>query len=61
MSLSVLPLLLTGKSISPEAKQALRENRMEEAAAMLMEQYGLNCSEAGQLLDLSICKEDNER
>jgi hypothetical protein len=61
MALSVVPLLLTGKTISPETKQALRENRMKDAAAMLMEQYGLDCSEAGQLLDLSVCKDDNER
>jgi hypothetical protein len=60
MSFSVVPLLLTGKSISHEARQALRENRMEDAAAILMEQYGLNCSEAGQLLDLPLCKENNE-
>ncbi len=60
MSFSVVPLLLTGKSISPEARQALRDNRMEDAAAILMEQYGLNCSEAGQLLDLSVCEENND-
>ena len=60
MSLSVVPLLLTGKTISSEAKQALRENRMDDAATILMEQYGLNCSEAGQLLDVSVCKEDDE-
>ena len=60
MSLSVLPLLLTGESISHEARQALRENRMQDAAAILMEQYGLNCSEAGQLLDLSVCEEDKD-
>ena len=58
MNFSVVPLLLTGKSISPEARQALRENRMQDAAAIFMEQYGLNCSEAGQLLDLSMCEED---
>jgi hypothetical protein len=60
MSLSVVPLLLTGKTISSEAKQALRENRMDDAATILMEQYGLNCSEAGQLLDVSVCGEDDE-
>jgi len=59
MSFSVVPLLLTGKSISPEARQALRENRVKDAAAMLMQQYGLNCSEAGQLLDLSLCEDDD--
>lgn len=61
MSLSVVPLLISGKTISPEAKRALRENRMDDAATMLMEQYGLNCSEAGQLLDFSVCEEDNEK
>lgn len=61
MSFSVVPLLITGKTISLVARQALRENRMQDAAVILMEQYGLNCSEAGQLLDLSLCKENNER
>jgi hypothetical protein len=61
MSFSVVPLLLTGKTISPEARQALHEHRMEDAAAMLMEQYGLSCSEAGQLLDFPVCEEDKER
>ena len=61
MSFSVVPLLLTGKSISPEARQALRENRLEDAAAILMQQYGLNCSESGQLLDLSVCEEGDEK
>ena len=61
MSFSVVPLLLTGKSISPEARQALRENRVKDAATILMQQYGLNCSEAGQLLDVSVCKDDDEK
>ncbi len=60
MKFSIVPLLLTGKSISSDARQALSENRMEDAAAILMEQYGLNCTEAGQLLDFSICSEDSE-
>ena len=60
MSFSVVPLLLTGKSISPEARQALRENRVKDAAGMLMQQYGLSCSEAGQLLDLSVCEEKDD-
>ncbi len=59
MSFSVVPLLLTGKSISSEARQALRENRMRDAAAILMEQYGLNCLEAGHLLGLSVCEHDD--
>lgn len=60
MSLSVVPLLIAGKSISSEARQALRENRMQDAADILMDQYGLNCSEAGQLLDVPVCKEDSD-
>ena len=34
---SVIPLLLAGQSISPEARQALRENRLKDAAVSLME------------------------
>ena len=41
MSLSLVPLLLTGKSISPEARQALRENRLQDAGELLMRKYGL--------------------
>ena len=57
MKLSFLPLLLGGKTLSPETQGALRENRREEAAAMLMQQYGLSCHEAGELADVSICDE----
>ena len=32
MDLSLVPLLLGGQSISPEARQALRENRLDDAA-----------------------------
>ena len=60
MSFSLVPLLVTGKSISHEARQALRENRIEDAAAILMDQYGLNCSEAGQLLDISVREEGKD-
>ena len=57
MKFSLIPLLLTGQSISPEARQALRENRLKDAAEILMEQYGLNCGEAGDLLDVSACED----
>ncbi len=57
MSFSIVPLLLAGESISPEARQALRENRLKDAAEVLMQQYGLNCLEASQLLDVSACYE----
>jgi hypothetical protein len=46
--LSLVPMLLTGESISPEARQALRENRLKDAAEILMKDYGLSCVEAGR-------------
>ncbi len=57
MSLSLVPLLIAGKSISPEARQALRENRLQDAAKVLMHEYGLSCVEASQLLDVSACED----
>jgi hypothetical protein len=56
MKLSFIPLLLTGKSISPEARRALRENRVKDAAGILMQQHGLSCLEAGELLDIAVCE-----
>ena len=53
MKLSLVPLLITGQTISNEIRQALRENRLQEAAAIMIQQYGLSCVEVGQLLDLS--------
>jgi hypothetical protein len=55
MKFSLVPLLLTGQSISAEARQALRENRLKDAAEILMEEYGLSCAEAGELVDVSVC------
>jgi hypothetical protein len=52
---SVIPLLLAEQSISPEARQALRENRLKDAAVILIEEYGLSCVEAGNLLDITVC------
>ena len=52
---SVIPLLLAGQIISAEARQALRENRLEDAAVILMEEYGLSCVEAGNLLNITVC------
>ncbi|HEY2919235.1 MAG TPA: hypothetical protein VGK77_09610 [Candidatus Binatia bacterium] len=57
MKFSLVPLLLTGQSISPDARQALRENRLKDAAEILMEQYGLSCVEAGELVDISACEQ----
>jgi hypothetical protein len=58
MNLSLVPLLLGGQSISPEARQALGENRLDDAAAILMKEYGLSCAEAGHLLDVSVCEDE---
>jgi hypothetical protein len=52
---SLLPLLLHGQSISSETRLALRENRIKDAAAILMKDYGLSCDEAGDLLNVSAC------
>lgn len=49
---SLVPLLLTGQSISVDARRALRENRMRDAADLIMHDYGLSCSEAGDLLNI---------
>jgi hypothetical protein len=57
MKLSFVPLLLGGKTLSAEARDALRENRREHAAALLMQQYDLDCREAGELLDVYVCEE----
>jgi hypothetical protein len=54
-SFSVIPLLLAGQSISPEARQALRENRLKDATVIFMEEYGLSCDEAGNLLNITAC------
>ena len=53
--LSVVPLLLADEEISGDAHQALLENRLQDAADLLMQKYGLSCIEAGQLLDVSAC------
>jgi hypothetical protein len=57
MKFSLVPLLLTGQSISAEARQALHENRLKDAAEILMDQYGLSCVEAGELVDVSACEQ----
>jgi hypothetical protein len=47
------------EDISAEARQALRENRLRDAARLLMRQYALSCIEAGNLLNVTVC-EDNK-
>jgi hypothetical protein len=58
---SLIPLLLTGQSISPEARQALRENRLKDAAVIIMEEYGLSCVEVTHLLDIPPFKKNSAR
>jgi hypothetical protein len=55
MKFSIVPLLIGGESISAEVKRALRENRLRDAAKLIMQEYGLSCVEASQLLDVSAC------
>jgi hypothetical protein len=49
-------MLLTGESISSEARQALRENRLKDAATILMAEYDLSCVEVGDLLNFLACE-----
>lgn len=55
MSFSRVPLLLAGQAISDEVKRALVENRSQDAAVLLMQEFGLSCIEASDLLDVSAC------
>ena len=53
---SAAPLLLAEGEIPAEVREALLAGRRHEAAEMLMQQYGLNCDEASDLLDVFACK-----
>jgi len=55
MSFSVVPLLRAEQEISTAARQALAENRLQDAAELLMQEYGLSCIEASHLLDVFAC------
>lgn len=55
MKFSLLPLLIAGQTLTTDIRRALSENRLQEAAASIMREYGLTCVEVGQLLDLSAC------
>jgi len=56
MKFSLVPLLIAGQSISAKARQALLENRLKDAATVLMQEYGLTCAEAGDLLNVAQCE-----
>jgi hypothetical protein len=55
MSFSLVPLLLGNRQIPTEVRRALFENRLQDAAELLMQEYGLSCSEASQLLNIPAC------
>jgi len=55
MKISLIPMLIAGKTISPEVRTALRQNRPRDAAELIMKKYGLTYAEASDLLDLSLC------
>jgi predicted RNA binding protein with dsRBD fold (UPF0201 family) len=55
MSLSLVPMLLAGQSISDAARKALRQGRLQDAVTLLMHEHGLTCREAGDLLDICAC------
>ena len=55
MKFSIVPLLLSGETISGEARDALRQGRLKDAARLLMRDYGLTCAEAGDLLAIEYC------
>ena len=52
---SIVPLLLFNRDISAEARRALVESRLRDAADMLMRDHGLSCIEAGDLLGVGAC------
>lgn len=59
MSFTFIPMLLAGKSISPKAKRALLENRLEDAALLLMKDHRLSCLEVRDLLNISTCLDNS--
>jgi hypothetical protein len=53
-----VPLLIVSRDISAETREALLEHRLQDAAKRLMEEHGLSCIEAGDLLGIDVRKED---
>ncbi len=56
MKFSLVPLLIAGQTISAKVRQSLLENRLKDAATLLMQEYGLTCAEAGDLLNVTQCE-----
>lgn len=55
MSFSMVPMLVVSEAMPAAARQALSENRLQDAAEILMREVGLSCIEAGDLLDIAAC------
>jgi hypothetical protein len=55
MDFTVVPLLVGDQEIPSEVRQALIDNRRQDAAELLMRQYGLSFIEADHLLDVALC------
>jgi|SoiMethySBSTD1v2_1073268.scaffolds.fasta_scaffold128253_2 hypothetical protein len=49
---SLLPLLLHGQSISSETRRALRENRVKDAAAILMKRLRIELCRGRRLIEM---------
>ncbi|HEX9442851.1 MAG TPA: hypothetical protein VGA73_01970 [Candidatus Binatia bacterium] len=52
---SLVPLLIAEAGIPDEARRALLEGRRRDAAALLRQTYGLDCSDAAELAGVSAC------
>ena len=52
---SMVPLLLAEGEIPAQAREALLEGWRQDAAGVLMQEYGLSCVEAGHLLEVAAC------
>jgi len=55
MRVSIVPLLLAEDDIPHAVKEALLQERMQDAADLLIQKFGLSCIEASDLLDVSVC------
>jgi hypothetical protein len=55
MGFSLVPLLLFNRDISEQTRRALQENRLRDAAKLIIRRYGLSCLEVSDLLNISVC------
>ena len=55
MRFSFVPLLLDEEGVPRQVKEALLEDRLQDAADILMQELGLNCTETSDLLDMPAC------